>query len=339
MNFKNLSKALTCLMIVAPLSHSASLAAAPKVVGYYENWSIYNANPAYPNNKPGTQPYQPTPTTWTQFAQSQKLDVFIYAFGTFNSDISHGPTNNGYIPNGSWQLAYSDANDTNADGNSLNLVGEVQTLKTLNPNMKMIWSIGGWNFTQPQASGITPSYGQYGFFTSPFYSMIANNQDVANPTSGLTSGYASGASGYGNGPSLTATVDYGRGYGMYNYANRYGTSLQAPGSDGCQTSFINSVVAIINKPLWDGIDLDWEYPGRIDRGGIGACSSPVVVDGDYTGLLKVLTGIRKGLNPGKIITMATPSVAESPLLADVSWVEGTFADGTLTLLQIKLLLL
>jgi GH18 family chitinase len=316
MNFKNFSTRLSALIAVTALTQVASVEA--KVVAYYENWAIYCPTP-----------YNPQPSSWTKFANN--IDVFNYAFGTFNLDISNGPTS--YVPTGNWELYYSDSNDVN--GGAL-LVPQVQKLKAINPNMKMIWSIGGWNFTQPQTQAPGPGlYGTYGWYSMPFFSMIANNQDVSNPT---TTGYNNGATGYGTGSTSTAVLansgtGYGRGYGAagYNNAKRYGSNLQNPATDGCQTDFINSALYIVNSsPIgWDGLDLDWEYPGRIDRGGIGACTiGGQTLPGDFGGLLTILTRLRAGMNPGKILTMPTASAGDSPFLADVAWAAGTFADGT-----------
>ena len=66
-------------------------------------------------------------------------------------------------------------------------------------------------------------------------------------------------------------------------------------------TFISSVVAYLTKYGLDGIDIDWEYPAAIDRGGIPSDTDAFVL------LLSDMRDAFNTVNPGWEITCTLPS--------------------------------
>ena len=71
-----------------------------------------------------------------------------------------------------------------------------------------------------------------------------------------------------------------------------------------RTQFIGSAIAYAQKYGFDGIDIDWEYPGYISRGG-----DP----NDLANLLALVQEFRATAGPGFLLTMAAPAIVPTGL--------------------------
>jgi chitinase len=72
----------------------------------------------------------------------------------------------------------------------------------------------------------------------------------------------------------------------------------AADSDG-RTQFIKSAIAYAQKYGFDGIDIDWEYPGDATRGG---------TPNDYANFLTLVQQFRAAAGPDFLLTMAAPAI-------------------------------
>jgi chitinase len=84
-------------------------------------------------------------------------------------------------------------------------------------------------------------------------------------------------------------------YGPYTYQL---FSKMAADPNG-RKQFINSAIAYAHKYGFDGIDIDWEYPGDVSRGG---------TPNDYANFLTLLQEFRAAAKPDFLITMAAPAI-------------------------------
>ncbi|KAL1508470.1 hypothetical protein AB1Y20_004572 [Prymnesium parvum] len=85
-------------------------------------------------------------------------------------------------------------------------------------------------------------------------------------------------------------------------------------SDKKRARFVSALVALCEKSNFDGIDLNWEYPGfQFGRGYL----SQAEVDKDYAGLHKLIAELHAALAAsGKVVTLAYyPDGRQEPLLA------------------------
>jgi chitinase len=71
-----------------------------------------------------------------------------------------------------------------------------------------------------------------------------------------------------------------------------------------RTQFINSAIAYAQKYGFDGIDIDWEYPGYVGRGG-----GP----NDLANFLALVQEFRATAGPGFLLTMAAPAIVPTGL--------------------------
>ena len=121
----------------------------------------------------------------------------------------------------------------------------LQSLKSQNPGLKTLLSIGGWSFNTcddtPETAGTKYPYGPY---TCQLFSKMA-----ADP--------------------------------------------------GGRAEFIQSIINYCAKHGFDGIDLDWEYPGDEKRGGQPA---------DYDNYLTFLRELRQAVGSGFLVTVASSAV-------------------------------
>jgi chitinase len=71
-----------------------------------------------------------------------------------------------------------------------------------------------------------------------------------------------------------------------------------------RTQFINSAIAYAEKYGFDGIDIDWEYPGYVGRGG-----GP----NDLANFLALVQEFRAAAGPDFLLTMAAPAIVPTGL--------------------------
>lgn len=139
-----------------------------QVGGYFENWAQYRGLQSNGSNR-GIYP-SCTPAGFSTVASN--LTVFNYAFFLFNYDIASSSATN------LWTVNASEWNDGT-------LLYEAADLKSINANLKIMLSVGGWNFCQPT--------GPYGSTTYTFFSQLLNNSSyqtafinsLTNTTDGL----------------------------------------------------------------------------------------------------------------------------------------------------------
>jgi len=185
-----------------------ALPAAKRVVGYFTDWGVYGRD------------YQVRNVDTSGAAA--ELTHLVYAFGKV--DGGRCATGDGWAD---YQkpIAADDSVDGRADGAGLRgNLGQLRKLKAKHPQLKVIWSFGGWN-------------GSVGF------------TDAARDPA----------------------------------------------------AFATSCAALVHDPRWtglfDGIDIDWEYPN--------ACG----VDCDHSGksaLADLLTALRTAFGPHALLTAAVP---------------------------------
>jgi GH18 family chitinase len=89
-------------------------------------------------------------------------------------------------------------------------------------------------------------------------------------------------------------------YGPYTYQLFSKMAADPAG----RTQFIGSAIAYAQKYGFDGIDIDWEYPGYISRGG-----DP----NDLTNFLALVQEFRSTAGPGFLLTMAAPAIVPTGL--------------------------
>eukprot|EP01083_Nonionella_stella_P235989 829252_1 len=219
-------KALTCLLIIKLASSQNTY--PTKVVGtYFPNWAQYTASP-----------YTFTPASLKPIIS--KLNVINYAFSYFC------PSPDMYQPY--WvQPPYSVCNGkqpfqiTNIEYNDPTMYKQIINYKSTNPNLKVMISVGGWNFP------------------SNFYSTMVANQTA-------------------------------------------------------RTVFIQSVIAYMDQYGFDGLDIDWEYPGsapRTDEVRISCTEFRAETDkggdpvNDRANLLKLVQEARQAFGTKYLLTVAT----------------------------------
>jgi chitinase len=64
-----------------------------------------------------------------------------------------------------------------------------------------------------------------------------------------------------------------------------------------RAAFINSLLSLMKTYAFDGVDIDWEYPGAADRGG---------TDADFANLVTFMQQLKSSLG-GYGLTMTLPS--------------------------------
>ena len=84
-------------------------------------------------------------------------------------------------------------------------------------------------------------------------------------------------------------------YGPYTY--RLFSHMAA--SSAGRTQFISSAIAYAQKYSFDGIDIDWEYPGYLSRGG---------APDDLANFLSLAQEFRASVPSGFLLTMAAPAI-------------------------------
>ncbi len=195
---------------------------APVVAAYYENWSQYR--PAS-GGRPVFFPQNIDPTVMT--------DLY-FAFAIFGyQDASINPQNPHLT--GDYTVQPVEWNDQSV------LYPQVRALKASNPKLRVLLSIGGWGFNDP------------------------------------------------NDPS---------GIGTHTYR----LFSQMASSSSSRGQFVQSAVSYAKQFGFDGIDIDWEYPGDLTRGGSEEDF------GNFVELLSELQTACKAQNPPLLLTYAAPAI-------------------------------
>jgi chitinase len=196
---------------------------AYRLVGYFENWAQYRQ-------------------AGGKFLPNQ-IDPFLFthinfAFGIFGFVTRSVDPKNPRLT-GDYTVQPVEWDDQSQ------LYPALQNLKTANPSLKTLLSIGGWSFNDPQ------DVNEIGTVTYQLFSQMASSQ-----------------------------------------ANRQ--------------EFIESALAYARKYDFDGIDIDWEYPGYVGRGGAAA---------DLDNFLALAGELRAAAGAGFLLTMAAPAIVPTGLPA------------------------
>ena len=244
--FPNVKKLFLSTFLISSAYGYLPTAPNQAIVAYYENWAQYrNANGV--GVPPSCFPSALSSNSGSNgIVLCNMIDVLNYAFVFFNVDVAQGSV----VPTNDWKVYPTEWNDVSVQ------IPQARALKSMNPTLKLMFSLGGWSFNDPTT--------RYGAVTQTFFSQVAAN----NPA-------------------------------------------------GSQAAFIASIVSFCNMYGFDGVDLDWEYPGQTDRGGTA---------NDYANFITLLSNLRTALkaNPTPLyLSMAVP-----PFFPNNS-VSGTYPGGTL----------
>lgn len=200
----------------------------PPVIGaYYENWSQY---------RPTTHG---RPTFFPSLIDPTIITDLYFAFGIFGFVTRSVDPQNPHLT-GDFTVQPVEWNDQST------LYPQVMALKQINPKLRVLLSIGGWSFNDPNdPNGI-------GTFTYQLFSkMVATSESRAE--------------------------------------------------------FIHSAVAYAQRYGFDGIDIDWEYPGDLTRGGSEADLDNFVL------FLKECQEAFQGLSSPLLLTYASPAIVPTGL--------------------------
>lgn len=151
---------------------------ALEIGGYFENWAQYRGANSDRSNI-GVFP-SCVPAGFEPVANG--LSVFNYAFAFFNYDYLVTPA----VVTNNWYVYLSDPHDVEAGSNmSAGLLVEAANLKATNANLKVMLSIGGWNFCQANAGSY--SNDTYTFFHELLKTetyQLALIDSLTNPSTG-----------------------------------------------------------------------------------------------------------------------------------------------------------
>ncbi|RHZ51677.1 glycoside hydrolase family 18 protein [Aspergillus thermomutatus] len=98
-------------------------------------------------------------------------------------------------------------------------------------------------------------------------------------------------------PGLETWISVG-GWAMNDPGSTQTTFSELAASSSAQTAFINSLKSFMVEYGFDGMDIDWEYPGASDRGGNSA---------DYDNFVTLLQNIRSGLGDDYGLSITLPT--------------------------------
>lgn len=230
---------LGCLMV------GLSLYAAPPgskfgVSGYYENWANFRGYQNIDGNTNsgwvrGTFP-SCIPNGFKPIAN--QLTVLNYAFWFFNIDVSQGAP--GTVTN-DWKVYPTEQSDFEDWAGAI--ANQAADLKTINNNLVVMLSIGGWSFVDPSSYGAT---------TATFFTKLLNEP---------------------------------------NFQDLFIDSLC---NNDQKTGWLYQKTPNGNY-LFDGIDIDYEYPGQLQLGGSSTQNNPNAST-DYAGFIAFISKLRTKFN-------------------------------------------
>lgn len=174
-------------MFLLTITFSLEAVSNKSIIAYYQNYSQFR--PAT-ENRPVFKPAMIDPTLMT--------DLY-YAFAYFGYVTASIEPSNPHLT-GNFQIYPTEANDITG------LYPEIKKLKERSPSLRLILSVGGWNFNDPQDPQGNGSK-TYRLFSQ----MIENEKN--------------------------------------------------------RREFIDSAISYLKKYSFDGLDIDWEFPGDLTRGG------------------------------------------------------------------------
>lgn len=214
---------------VASSKTSSSIASVggKKVVGYFAEWGVYTRNYHVKNIETS--------------GSANKLTHILYAFGNVtNGQCVIGDSYADY------DKAYDAAGSVDGVADSWDAgtlrgsFGQLRKLKKLHPNLKVIWSFGGWTWSGgfPQAAANPTAFANscYNLVKDPRWADVFDGIDIdwEYPNDcGLTCDTTSGFSGYKNliqalrvrfGPNLLVTSAIGAAAAKINAADYAGAS-------------------------------------------------------------------------------------------------------------------
>jgi GH18 family chitinase len=166
---------------------------------FYQNWQIF-----WGSDSPVVSVPTQTPSAWSGIASN--FDYISYGFGMFGVEVVESNGTQVYQLTGDYSVNEMYPSGQGAIQNNDSVVfTELQALRSANPGMKILLSLGGWNW--------------------------------------CTSKSLTGASG----PIDTSVLFY-----------------QMVSSQSNRANFIASVISFMQSNGFDGLELDWEYPGNIE---------------------------------------------------------------------------
>ena len=204
-----------------------------RLVGYFENWAQYR-----PAGNGQFFPAQINPALLTHI----NFAFALFGFVTWSVDPT-GTRTGSQRYTGDYSIQPVEWDDQQT------LYPALQALKSQNPSLKTLLSVGGWSMN---SCDDTPNAGNphpYGPYTCQLFSTMA-----ADPNA--------------------------------------------------RAQFIASAISYAARYGFDGIDIDWEYPGYTGRG-----SSP----DDLANFLALAQEFRAAAPPGFLLTMAAPAIVPTGL--------------------------
>ena len=263
-----------------------------KVIGYYESWAQWRTNLAdgYRSMMVPTD-IDPTILTHINFA-FLSFGFEIFDFDENGIALRKNPHNTGDYRIKVWE------------DNDIARIEEMKALKQQNPNLKIIIALGGWNFNLPASDSATSEY-IYSDKTNYLFSDMIADVSVAHYQGDEAFTFVSCTGLQVSGSDCVALVD--------DEGNPTTSRAQ----------FIDSAIKFLREHELDGIDLDWEYPGVLTRG--GTCDD---LDNfrDFLAAFRTaieLEAVQTGQEP-LLLTVVTGAAVPSNICADYADEESLF---------------
>ena len=206
------------------------------VIGYYESWAQWRRNLS-DGYRSAMTPADIDPTILTHiYFAFMSFGFEIFDYDQNGTVTAKNPHNTGDYRIKPWE------------DNDLRRLGELKALKNQNPNLKLVVSLGGWNFNLPASAAATSPY-IYSDMTNYLFSDMIADVGVAHKQSSTAAERV---------PCTGLMRDSGTCVALKDKEGNPTTSRK---------QFTASVIEFLRSNDLDGIDLDWEYPGVIERGG------------------------------------------------------------------------